>query len=349
MATPNEKLAESLELLRKIQNNGQVMALQATELSRTHRERLVSNGFLKEATKGWYICSNPNELPGDSTSWYTSFWQFCGRFLEAKYGKDYCISAEQSIMFHAGNNTVPNQLIVRAKNASNTPIELLHDTSIFAMDSTLPKIAEIVQLNGIQGLTLPSALIHCSQSMFEKNATEIRAALAQISDASEILNLLLEGSHTVIAGRLAGAFRNIGQARLADDIVKTMKAADFNVREIDPFAGQVPIELSFRERSPYANRIKLMWHEMRQVVLEIFPAQPGLPKDIENYLKSVDEIYTTDAYHSLSIEQYTVTLALIELVRSGEWDAIENEAHRKHRDAMAAKGYHGAAMQVKNG
>ncbi len=39
----------------------------------------------------------------------------------------------------------------------------------------------------------------------------------------------------MIAGRLAGAFRNIGRDRIADEIVKTMTAAGYAVRENDPF------------------------------------------------------------------------------------------------------------------
>ena len=66
MATPQEKLAESLEALHALQGRG-VVAIRSADLSRTHRERLLANGFLKEVIKGWYIASRPDETPGDST------------------------------------------------------------------------------------------------------------------------------------------------------------------------------------------------------------------------------------------------------------------------------------------
>jgi len=183
--------------------------------------------------------------------------------------------------------------------------------------------------------------------MFIKNPMDMRIALAQISNASEILNILLDGSHTVIAGRLAGAFRNNGQARIADDIVNAMKSAGFNVREIDPFKNKPITILTLKERSPYESRIKLMWDAMRKVVIKYFPESPGLPQDKEKYLKSIDEIYITDAYHSLSIERYTVSTELIEMVKSGSWDLDKNKEHKKHRDAMAARGYYLATLSVK--
>jgi hypothetical protein len=47
MATPAEKLADALEALHELQKNGSV-AIRSADLSRTHRERLVQNGFLEE-------------------------------------------------------------------------------------------------------------------------------------------------------------------------------------------------------------------------------------------------------------------------------------------------------------
>jgi len=348
MATPGEKLAASLQILREIQEEQNIIAIKTSEINRTHRERLTKNGFLREVAKGWYIAANPNENFGDSTTWYASYWQFCSRYLKNKYDDEYCISAEQSILMHSGNNTVPNQLIIRSPKSPNKNIPLLHNTSLFEMKSPLPNIAEIIEVNDIRILTLTSALINCSPTMFEKNPTDMRAVLALIPDSSEILTQLLDGSHSVIAGRLAGAFRNINHNRIADEILSTMKMADFDVREVDPFENKLSIKLLFREKSPYANRLNIMWEEYRKVVIKHFPDGPGLAKNHKEYLNSVDQIYITDAYHSLSIERYTVSVELIEKVRSGDWNLEENEEDRNQRDAMAARGYWQATQSIKS-
>lgn len=72
--TNAKKLAESLEALHELQARDTV-AIRSAELSRTHRERLIRNGFLQEVIKGWYITSHPDETPGESTAWYAAF---CG-------------------------------------------------------------------------------------------------------------------------------------------------------------------------------------------------------------------------------------------------------------------------------
>ena len=345
MASPSEKLAESLEILKQLQSKNNI-AVKSSEISRTHRERLTKAGFLKSVTKGWYIATNPDEKKGDTTSWYSLYWQFCARYLEEKYGQKYCLSAEQSLLIHAGNTAVPEQLIVRSLDAPNDTINLIYNTSLYILKSPLPKITETEEFNGVRLMTKESALVYSSPMLFKSNPIELRTVLGLFKDSSDILVPLLDGSHSVVAGRLAGAFRNVGKERIADEIIKTMKSADFKVQENDPFENSTPKLFGTTEKSPYVNRIKLLWSEMRGHIIQNFPKSPGLPKDHTKYLNSVDQIYVTDAYHSLSIERYVVSTELIEKVRSRKWD-LENEDDIKHKDAMAARGYWLATQAVK--
>jgi len=168
-----------------------------------------------------------------------------------------------------------------------------------------------------------------------------------IKDASELLGILLDGGHSRKAGRIAGAYRNIGREEIADNIVKAMGSAGYDIRETDPFDEIAPIKFNVREHSPYVNRVKLMWHNMRDQVIQVFPEAPGLRSNKNILLEQIEELYTTDAYHSLSIEKYSVTPGMIERVRLGTWDAEENEEDRKQKDAMAARGYWQAFNAVK--
>lgn len=346
MAKPNEKLAESLITLKELQDKG-ITAIKTSELSRVDRERLVKAGFLKEIVKGWYILTSSDEQKGDSTSWFASYWHFCSRYLADRFGENYWISADQSLQIYSGNHSVPTQLIVRSPNGTNSATPLPHGTSLFSMISQLPPAGEIVVRDGVRMFSLASSLIHCSSVMFTRNPTDVRTALAMIGNSSEILSPLLDGGHSTVAGRLAGAFRNIGQNRIADEILKAMSSAGYDVRETDPFATPAPFALSTRDKSPYVNRIKLMWFEMREIIIKYFPKAPGIPQDHDKYMKEVEEIYVTDAYHSLSIERYRVTPELIERVRTGAWDAEENAEDKKQKDAMAARGYWQATQRVR--
>lgn len=345
MAKPNVKLAESLEILQELQEK-YGKALKTDQISRTHRDRLVKNNFLKKVTKEWFIINNPENKAGDTTAWYTSFWEFCKRYLEDKYGSNYCLSAEQSILFHGGSTKIPDQLIVRAPKAPNKKIDLLFGTSLYIMKSDIQNEIESEKITQLNIQIKEEALTHMAPIMYEQNPIEVRTILAEIKDPSTLLKILLEGSHSVKAGRIVGAFKNIGKERIANDIKKTMEIADFRVNVSNPFATEKPKLLDLNSPSPYVNRINLLWESMRNKVIENFPKPPTKPEK-EWYLKLVDDIYTTDAYHSLSIENYVVSTELIKKVKSGEWN-LEDEADKKHRDAMAARGYWQAFQEVKN-
>lgn len=348
MAIPKEKFVEALRVLKGIQDKGTV-AIHTKELpKRMYRELLLKNGFLKEVTKGWYISANPSEKEGETTSWYSAYWEFCAKFLEYKYGADWCISADHSLAIHAGNWSVPPQLIVRSPHGNNRPISFPHNTSLFNRKADLPPSDQLIIEKGIRMYNLQSSLIYSSTAIFDKSGLDARTALSLIRDASEILPILLDNGHSTIGGRLAGAFRNIQRDRIADQILDTMRQAGYDTREDDPFKMKLAINLSARERSPFVNRIKLMWLQMREIIIKDFPPSPGIPKNHEAYLKNVDEIYVTDAYHSLSIERYKVTPELVERVSSGQWDNSQNEEDRKQKDAMAARGYYQAFQAVKD-
>lgn len=346
MATPQEKVAESLEALKRLQESGGV-AIRSSDLSRGHRERLLKNGFLQQVMKGWYIPARQDETVGESTAWYASYWGFCAAYLPTRFNETWCLSPEQSLSLHVGNRAVPAQLLVRAPKARNRATPLPFNTSVFDLRATVPERKDIEVKDGLRLFSLPAALVACSPGFFTNNPTDARAALATIRDASELLDHLLEGGHSTIAGRLAAAFRNIGRDRIADDILRAMRAAGYTVREQDPSESRIELALP-RLESPYAGRIRLMWQQMRGPTIERFPAAPGRPNDIDAYLKRVDDDYVTDAYHSLSIEGYRVSAALIDRVRGGDWNPDANERDRKHRDALAARGYWLAFQAVKD-
>lgn len=347
MAKPRDKLADSLQALEALQKRGMV-AVRSVELSRTHRERLVKAGFLQEVMKGWYIPSRPDEARGKSTAWYASFWAFCAAYLGARFDEDWQLSPEQSLLLHTGNWSVPGQLLVRSPKASNNVTGLAYDTSLLENRADAPPADQTQTLDGLRVFTLPAALVAVGPGFFRQRPNEARTALAMVGDASDVLSVLLEGGHSVIAGRLAGAFRNIGRERIAGEILNTMRSADYDVRERDPFEEPTIFEVPARAPSPYVMRMQLMWQAMRGPVIKLFPKAPGLAKDKAAYLKTVDEAYAEDAYHSLSIEGYSVTPALIERVRSGAWNPDQNEDDVAQRDALAARGYHEAFQTVKH-
>jgi fido (protein-threonine AMPylation protein) len=348
MAAPNEKLAGSLDVLKALQAGGRRRVFRSDDLSRVHRERLVENGFLQEVMKGWLMSASPGARAGDSTPWYASFWEFCALYSAERFGDEWHLSAEESLWLHGEKTVIREQIVVCSPKGSNHLINLLYGTSLYDLKvPEMPAPRNLVMRDGLRLFSPAASLVGVGETFFARNPVESQVVLASLADASDLLRLLLDGGNSTKAGYLAGAFRRIGRTELAEEIVRAMKRAGYDVRESDPFDAGLTLGRPRPGAVPIVGRLEMMWQATRDTVIKNFPKAPGLPKDSGTYLRNVDEIYQSDAYHSLSIEGYSVTPEIIDRVRQGNWNPDNDEADRRSRDALAARGYWQAFQVVK--
>src|SRR5580704_11504160 len=291
MAAPNQKLADSLDVLKALQAGGR-RVFRSDDLSRVHRERLVENGFLQEVIKGWLISSSPGAHAGDSTSWYASFWEFCAFYSAERFGDEWHLSAEESLWLHGEKTVIPEQIVVCSPKGTNHLMKLLYGTSLYDLKvPELPPAPNLVTRDGLRLFSPTASLVGVGETFFARNPVESQVVLASLPDASDLLRLVLDGGNSTKAGYLAGAFRRIGRAELADEIVGAMKRGGYDVRESDPFDAGQTLGKPRPGAAPIVGRLEMMWAASRDTVIKNFPKAPGLPKerDREAYLRNVDE------------------------------------------------------------
>jgi len=302
---------------------------------------LVDNHFLKPIIKGWYVATDPRAMPGDSTAWYASFWNFITRYANERYGKEWCLSAEQSLSIYTGATTIPNQVLIRAPKGNDYMVPLIPPTSIFNLGAALPSKIDTNNPYHLNLYTLAEAIIVATPTMYRNDALTMRTVLAMVNDSSDILKILVDTGQTVRAGRVIGAFRNIGRMDIADEIAGTMKRMGYTIYEEDPFEKVMEIHVS---QSPFAVRLRLMWQNMREDVNANFTRLKS-NLSAKEFLERMETRYKLDAYHSLSIEGYRVTDELINKVKSGAWKPDGEDMDSKN--ALAARGYWQAFQEVK--
>ena len=348
MATLQEKLADSLAALKVYQDaHGDNLVIQGADtLGRTHTERLTANGYLQMVIKGWYIPSSPGS-EGDSTVWYVSYWNFVTAYLDKKFDGAWCLSPELSLYFHNGKTVIPKQLIVRSVKGTNNILQMPFGTSLLDIKATLPP--EMVQdpRYGLRLYPVEYALLMVSPDYYRRNALEARTCLASLRDVSRLVSAAIDGGHSTRAGRVAGALRSIGRDEMADELLGMMRQVGYVVTEVNPFDENVQVAL-FPE-SPYVSRIRLMWMNMRETVMNVMSGVQSVRQDEASVLAMMDTTYVKDSYNSLSIEGYKITEGLLERVRSGAWNPEKDEEDKERRNALAARGYYQAYELLKQG
>jgi fido (protein-threonine AMPylation protein) len=341
-------MVRALEELHGLQA-GERRVFKTASMSDASRQLLVDQGFLTPVMRGWVMAADPKGRPGDSTPWYGSFWQFCAAYCEGRFGDEWHLTADQSLLIHAENRVVPRQVVVLSARGKNNNQPLPFGTAIFDSKARkgMPASRELVVQDGLRLLSLSSSLVRVPSSFFADRPIDAEVALRSLRDPSELLQLLVDGAHTTAAGRLAGAFRHVGRTDVADRIASTCDRVGLSVVEADPFktpSREGPLRGYV---SPIVGRIQSLWATSRDRVIAAFPPAPEHPVEKDAYLQAVEDVYKFDAYHSLSIEGYRVTPELIERVRSQNWNPDLSATDRDLENALAARGYYLAFQRAK--
>ena len=225
-------------------------------------------------------------------------------------------------------------------------LQLPFGTSIVDIKAPLPP--EVVQepRYGARIYTMEYALLMVVPDYYRRDALEARTCLASLKDVSPLVSAAIDGGHTTRAGRVAGALRSIGREEMADELLRMMRQVGYMVTEENPFEENVHIN-TFTV-SPYVSRIRLMWMQMREVLLASLKVKP-IQQDAASVLAMMDAAYVKDSYNSLSIEGYKITEGLLERVRSGNWNPEKDEEDKERKNALAARGYYQAYELLKQG
>ncbi|WP_290647743.1 hypothetical protein [Aquisalimonas sp.] len=151
--------------------------------------------------------------------WDASFWEFCARYCAVRFGDDWHLSPEQSLPLHAEHAVIPQQVVIYSPKGTNNTLELLFGTSLYDLrQKQMPPALDLATWDGLRPFRPKAAVVKVPGAFFNRYPVESQVVLGRIRDASDVLGRLLDGGHSVVAGRLAGAFRRIDRPDVADEI-----------------------------------------------------------------------------------------------------------------------------------
>ena len=126
---------------------------------------------------------------------------------------------------------------------------------------------------------------------------------------------------------------------MSENLAQELSALGWKIKSRNPS--------SLRPLSPYVPRIFSLWNAYREKIIPFFPAAPRKRPALTKYLSQLTDLYEEDAYNSLSIEGYQVNEDLIIRVQNNEWNPDAYGHDLQERNALAARGYYEAFLEVK--
>lgn len=334
---PHHRLAQALEAALKVARD---QVVRGPDLSQHVRAFLIKQGCLLEIMRGWYFLVPPDAPRGETALWHGNFWTFLGLYLEDRVGREYCLSPEISLDLQSGETATPTQVIaILSRGGNNTTTLRFADTGItcslltYSAPDRLP--ANPVRFRGLNLMPVGHALARVSPTYFRTNRPQAEVLLRTTS-APDLASGILEVDKEAGAARVLGGLETLGMKDRADQ-VRGLIALTGWTKSINPFPDDQPLlPVIIRPVSPYADRIRLLWQQMRPVVLDHFPSAPDVP-DPAAFFTKAHELYQYDAYHSLSIEGFQVTPELVARIAAGE--GFDDPAMKEENNRLAAKGY----------
>ncbi len=346
--TENQLLAEALAGVKKCAIGN---IIHSKNINDKAQALLVKNGYLKKIIKGWYLFDGDlsTQKAGESALWYESIWSFIGQYLSYRFDDNYWLNPEASLELHTDSNSMPAQIVVFVKGGIDV-ITRLPNSMVLVTTRGKTKPEDLIEYKGVIVYPLERALVNSTPASFRNNSLSMQVAMRN-ANFEKIVAALLISKNAASAGRLIGAYNSLGMRAESKKLETIISGLFGKIKITDPFVVQPVLLGNERNEAPSAKRIRIMWQEMRQDIIDRFDSYEAefdfFSRPLDQTLSMIGELYIHDAYNSLSIEGYIVTPELIEKVSNGSWSPESIEKDNDAKNALAARGYYDAFNSVK--
>ncbi len=350
MASTKEQQKESyqslLEYMKSPEHHTGNIIRENPAFGAKHIKRLVEGSILTPIIDGWYYVAASVKDP-DPTEWYLNYWQFIVAYLDDKYGDDWCLSSDMSLLVLSGNGVLPKQLVIRSPQASNTKLSLPLGYELLEIKADCPDEAQVQSRYGLRLYPLHLALLTASPGFYRRFPIEARTCLALVSDYDGLAEAAIKGGLRSGACKVTGGIHSIGYPSLADGIILTLRRAGYEALKDNPFPENIIVP---GDQSAISSRIYLMWMQMRPYVLIRKDFLVTRPEDltIGEIMDMMDDVRVRDGVNSLNIHGLHVTEQLISDTETPTWDYLWADMNLDTDDVLAAHGYNNAFKQVRS-
>ncbi len=317
-----------------------------SDLDRSIYLYLEQKQLLAELNKQYVFIKSDSEFAIDAFK--NNLWILLLQFLNLAFDEAWYFNGYYAYQFAVENfSNKESQITVLTRNKSNTMIELPADIKIIATyDKDYDdKPLQVKKFFNVKYYELKPELliIKSTENEYRTYKNEIVALLkSNTRDEEFILKYFQNHSQPVLLARLIGALKALDDFGLRIELEKQLKLSEAKVSIKNPF-GEVTLSES-RERPVYLNRLELSMQKAIDTLANI-----SKPKRLSKKLgiKDLEKIVTEDTYHSLTIEGYTVTRALIEYLKDESHTVQDEKFATDLKNQLAAKGFMNALAYIK--
>ncbi len=304
---------------------------------------LKHKSFLEDLNKQY--CFIKDQFDSAEIAFKNNFWIIVFQFLNLSFKDGWYLTGNYAYKFLVEDFSIhSSQISLATKSKSNRIIDLISGVKILAAYDenfdTKPILVSNCFAGSYSHLKHEFLIINSTLSEYKNFKYEIMSLLKSSDrDDQYILEFFKANSSPVLLARLIGALDQIGDTVLRLELEEFFKIMDAKIKVVNPFDDFV---LSTNTEKPiYVSRFEISILKAIKILEHL-----KKPKKLTNNLtdKDIDAIIVDDTYHSLTIEGYTVTKALIDYLQENDSEQVDDV---DLKNQLAAKGFMNALGYIK--
>lgn len=335
---------KALKWLKKQVSKSQLV-FKKSSLDKDTYNYLINKSLLANLNKQY--CFVKKALESDLQAFLDNHWLIIIQFLDIAFDKEWYFIGNYAYKLNLENYILfDKQITISTKKKSNRIIKLLGDLEVLATYDKDFKSRALVKKEFMDlEFQVPKPeylIIQAGLNDYIHHKDELVAFMKSSErDEAFIVNYFKENSNPVLLARLIGALRQVEDFSLKIELEELLKSSGVKITIPNPF--QEVRLLHTIERPAYLNRFQLSMDKAVECLSKL-----KLPKKLKSQfsIKNLESITTDDAYHSLTIEGYTVTKALLDYLAEGNENSQEYFAEDL-RNQLAAKGFMNVINYIK--
>lgn len=290
--------------------------------------------FCAEINRQYIFLKSANESL--EQSFITNFWQIIFQFLDLSFPEGWYFTGNYAYKFAVDNLSISsNKISIATAGKSNRILKLPNSIEIvcsYDKDFKNRKLqTKSFFATNIHTQKNEALLINATNADYQNYKEEL-LALIKSSDRDEayIINYFKQNSSPVLLARLIAALKQTEDFTLRLELEELYKVSGASSPIKNPFDA-VP-ELNIIERPAYLARFEISLAKAYKQLSKMKKPR-RLSRKINT--EDLDRIAIEDGYHSLTIEGYTVTKALLASIQQDK----NYPGYSELKDQVAAKGF----------
>ena len=170
----------------------------STMFANVELHELVDSGHLHKVNNlNYFARKTPSSGKPTKAEFVESYWEYLASMMEYKFGEQWAISPEHSVLWHLGEKTPPNKIRIIATGSSHSRFNIGFGFTGQPVDASPREGCVMLEKNGLRVHTPEASIASVQKIFFSPNIDSIKKLAKTVKNADKIAAAIQQHSHVL--------------------------------------------------------------------------------------------------------------------------------------------------------